>query len=310
MRPRPLLCVCLGALALAAPAQAAAPGAPPVAAAAEFFGFGTNFRLHGTNGYDVDFSAFTERQDGRGEIAVIVSRRRHGSASAVFYRAPAVVSEDFVKADLGPFGRVDVALHPSGRTRTIHIKCSKESYDFESGAFEGVVEFQGEQGYTAVSATRIPFQPLTSFCGARRGKGESWGGDEKGARLQGLSFAHGGRLTFQVNKNHLRRGRVPFSAELIERRADIQIHRFVGGVASGDSFQFDPDLRNASLTLPSPFSGSATLHRRSNAVTPRWIGDLSVDFPGHLNVRLAGPGVYVSLIHACFAYDGNRQTCN
>jgi len=312
MNLKPILCVCLAALAVAAPAEATVPGPPAVAARAEFLGHSASFRLQGTNGYTVGIYAFSERLDGRGRIDIAVGRKGDNE-SGTFYSAPALVSEDFFKADLGPFGRVDLALHPSGRTRKIHVKCSKYSYPFESGAYEGIVEFKGEHGYTSVSATQIPFEPpITSFCGGRSGKGETRASGLPGARLQGLSFAHGQRLSFQVNKNHPRRGRVPFSAELSERREGIRIHRFVEGFAPADSFHFDPDLRSAELTLPSPFSGSAILRRRPNRVTPSWTGDLSLDFVGHPNVHLAGPGVYVSLTHACFTYSGEAgfaETC-
>jgi hypothetical protein len=286
--------------------SASAVTAESEAASAEFLGFSTGFQLQGTNGYSIGIGGFSERLDGEGRVYVGVAR--HGKyKSGAFYVAPAVVSQDFFKADLGPFGRVDLALHPSGHTRKIHIKCSDQSYPFETGTYDGIVEFKGEQGYTRVSATQIPFQPVTSFCGSGSGKGESRGPGLPGARLQGLSFSHGRRLTFEVNKNHPRRGRVPFSAELSERREGIRIHRSVEGFAPSGSFSFEPDLSTAELRLPSPFSGSATLHRRANAVTPSWTGDLSLDFLGHPNVRLAGPGIYVSLAHACFAYSGDSS---
>jgi hypothetical protein len=311
MNLKPILCVCVAVLALAAPASAAIPSGPSLAAKAEFFGYSAGFTLSGTNGYDVGIFAFSERRDGRGKIFVGVSRGDDRYRSGASYMAPAVVSENFVKADLGPFGRVDLALHPSGEEQKIDIKCSKRSYPFETGTYEGIVEFEGEQGYTSVSAIRIPFEPpVTSFCGGSSGKGESRGPGEPGARLQALSFAHGRRLSFQVNKNHPKRGRVPFSAELQERRGGIRIYRGIEGFAPAVSFSFDPNLRSASLSLPSPFSGSATLRRRPNSVAPSWTGDLSLDFVGHPDVHLAGPGVYASLVHACFVYSGDNSTAH
>lgn len=216
MNLKPIVCVCLGTLVFAAPAEATVPGAPPLAAKAEFLSYSAGLRLQGTNGYVIGIGAFSERPDGRGEIYVGVVRKGDNKSGA-FYRAPATVSEDFVKADLGSFG-----------------------------------------------------------------------------------------------KNHPRRGRVPFNAELSERHEGIWIHRLVEGFAPADSFHFDPDLRSAALSLPSPFSGSATLRRRPNSVTPSWTGDLSLDFVGHPDVHLAGPGVYVSLTHACFSYSGEpgfAETC-
>ena len=304
MKPSSSICIFLLALIVpVASAPAAASAGSSTTATAEFFGFGTGFQLQGSNGYDLGIGGFSERRDGRGRAYVSVARKGNYKSGAS-YSAPAIVSEDFFKADLGPFGRVDLALRPSGLTRKIHVKCSKYSYLFESGYYEGIVEFRGEHGYTSVSATQIPFQPVTSFCGAGSGKGETRGPGLPGARLQGLSFAHGRRLTFQINKNHPQRGKVPFSFGLSERRAGIRIHRSIEGFAPSSSFSFEPDLSSAVLSLPAPFSGSATLHRRPNAVTPSWTGDLSVDFVGHPDFRLAGPSVYVSLVPACFSYSG------
>ncbi len=305
MKLRSAICLSLlGAFAIATPAKAVGPVETPLAAKAEFFGYSTGFELQGTNGYSVGIGGFSERLDGKGKAYVSVARKGD-LRSGAFYVAPAVVSEEFFKDDLGPFGRIDLALHPSGHTRKIHIRCSKQSYPFESGTYDGVVEFKGEQGFTRAGATQIPFRPLfTSFCGGGSGKGESRGPGLPGARLQGLSFAHGRRLLFQVNKNHPRRGRVPFSAELSERREGIQIHRSIEGFAPSGSFSFESDFSTAELSLPVPFSGSATLRRRADAVTPSWTGNLSVDFVGHPDVRLAGPGIYVSLAHACFSYSG------
>jgi hypothetical protein len=309
MRLKPLLCICAVALALAAPAEAAAPVGTPFAARAELVAYLAGFSLQGTNGYGIDIFGLSERLDGKGELYVGVEHkgeRRNGA----LYEAPAIVSEDFIKAALGPFGKVNLAVHPSGRMRKINVKCSKHTYLFETGFYEGVVEFKGERNYTRASAARIPFQPpITSVCGRQGGgKGEGRGPEEKGARLRGVSFANGRRLSFQVNKNHPQKGRVPFSATLEERRAGIQIHRSVEGFAPANSFHFDPGLHSAELSLPSPFSGSATLRRRPNSVSPSWTGDLTVDFVGHPDARLAGPGVYVSLVHACFIYSGDHST--
>ncbi len=190
-----------------------------------------------------------------------------------------------------------------------HLPLPRQTYPFETGLYEGTVEFEGEGDYTAASATQIPFQPLdASFCGGGGGSSGTRGPSLPGARLSGVSYAHGRHLSFQFNKNHRLRGQVPYSLKLRERRHGLQIHRLIEGTAPPGSFHFAPTLSSARLSPPSPFDGSATLRHRPNSVTPSWIGDLNVDFPGHPNVRLAGPGVYVSLVHACFARSGNYST--
>ncbi len=63
-------------------------------------------------------------------------------------------------------------------------------------------------------------------------------------------------------------------------------------------------MRTATLSPPAPFSGTASLRRDPNAVSPLWSGNLTLAFPGH-TVPIAGPAVHVSLEHAKLQY-GNE----
>ena len=304
MRLRALQFLCLAVLlaGVLAPSAAAGPALSQGHAKqeAELTVTTAAFGLEGSNGYRIAFFALSERLDGHGRLYVSVGRSDGGA----FYSVPAIVSEAFVRADLGTLGRVDLAAHPSGREKKIDIKCSRQAFPFEPVAYEGIVEFKGEGGYTNARATRVAARPLiTSFCGSS-GYGESSGPREVGARLRGLSFAHGRRLSFQVNKNH-QHAKTLFTAELKERHEGIFIHRTVEGVASASAFTFDPDLRSARLNPPAPFSGAATLTRDPNSISPRWTGNLTLDFPGRPNVHLAGPQVNVSLAHARYTRSSN-----
>jgi hypothetical protein len=197
---------------------------------------------------------------------------------------------------------VDLHLDPSGEKRTIPIKCSHgDTFTYEPGIYEGILEFNGEEEYTRVSQTQVPLRPqLTSFCGGGRGYGESIGPDAPGARLRGVSYAHGRTLSFQVNKN--RPGaRTVYEASLRERREGIVIDREVWGVAPAAAFRFPHDLQTATLSPTAPFSGSASLSRSRSSISPIWTGSLALDFPGRSNVPLAGSAVHVSLAHAHFS---------
>jgi hypothetical protein len=307
MKPRSLLVLCLLTLAIAAqapPAVARAPVPPRLFLEDEFPGAVATFKLADDNGYLIHFGAYSERGDGKGKIGVSVI----GKDGAAFYGAPAIVSDAFVKADLGPFGKVDLALRPSGREKTVSIKCTRDQeYTYEPGTYEGIVEFEGEDGYVGGRATRLPLlPPVTSFCGGGSGYGESISSREHGARLRGVSYSQGRRLKFQVNKNHAR-ARTFFKAELGERREGITIYRTWEGVAPAASFRFDPKLRTARLSPSAPFSGSASLTRNPDSVFPNWTGDLKLDFPGHTDVPMAGAGVYVTLVHARFNCGGNGE---
>jgi hypothetical protein len=289
-----LLASCLGA----APAAADRPANYD---ASEFPGRAVVFQLKGSNGYSVGISAYSDPLEGRERIGIGATRKSAGA----FYSAPVHLTDTTIKADLGALGRVDLHLNPSGRQRTIRIKCGGgDTFTYEPGVYEGILEFKGEEGFTAIRETQLPLRPLlSSFCSRGRGYGESRGPGEVGARIHGLSFAHGRTLSFQVNKNHART-RAIFTAEIRERRDEVLIRRTVEGDAPANTFRFDPDLKTARLSLPAPFSGSAILTRSPNSYAPLWNGNLALDFPGRSNVPLAGPQMHVSLVHACF----NRST--
>lgn len=288
MRKRLILGLCLAAVTVGVLAAPAAGEEPPY--------FGHHLKLESSNGYHLGLSASSEALGIPAEVSIYVETRR----SAALYRVPATVTATTIQADLGPFGEVDLALRGSGREKTIRIRCSNgQKYPYETGVWEGVVDFRGEGGYVRGRATRLPVLPdITSYCGSGSGRGESRGEDWPGARILGVSFAHGRTLSFQVIKNRPR-SRALFEAEIKERREGVRIYRFADGWLPASSFRFDSDLRTATLSPPTPSSGSATLTRTRNSVTPLWSGDLAIEFPGR-RVSLAGPEVNVHLNHACF----------
>lgn len=283
----PLLCLAVvTAGVLAAPAMGEEE--PPY--------FAHRLKLEPSHGFQISISAHSEALGTPAHVLVSVATKR----SVALYRAPAKVTETSVQADFGPFGEVFLSMRGSGREKTAHIRCSRgDKYPYETGVWEGVVRFRGEGGYVEREATRVPVLPyVTSYCGSGSGRGESRGGEGPGARLLGVSFAHGRALSFQVNKNRSR-GRALFDATIKERRDRVRIYRFADGWLPASAFRYDPDLRTAELSPPAPFSGSATLTRARNSITPLWGGDLAIEFPGR-KVFLAGPGVNVHLNHACF----------
>ncbi len=291
--------ICLGLIGLAC-------GALP-AVAAGFTSVATRdpevvdagFKLQGSHGYSISAVAYSTGSGGHGVVEITV-RRHH---EAVLYKAPATVTADSIRADLGSLGSVDVIRHASGREKTVHPKCLGGAQTYEPGTYEGVIEFNGEGGYTRAKESRVaalPFLllfPAHGPCGS--GYGESSGPGEPGARLRGISYAHGRRLSFQVNKNRPK-AKAVFTASLRERRAGVLIDRELTGVAPPSAFRFDPDLRTATLRPGAPFSGSASLSRNRNSFSPHWTGDLNLDFAGRSAVPLAGSGVHVSLVHARF----------
>jgi hypothetical protein len=211
------------------------------------------------------------------------------------------VTDDSIHARLGTLGRVDLDLHLSGGDKTADSRCLHHPESFQAGTYEGVFEFDGEGGYTHARATRVAGMSWQSLylghfaCGGG-GSGESFGPEEPGARLLGISYANGRTVKFQINKNRPA-GKTIFTASLAERRDGIKIYRQLSGVAGPGAFHYGAKVRTATLSPPAPFLGTAHLTRSRNSVSPLLSGDLKLAFPGH-TVRLAGPGVHVSLEHA------------
>jgi hypothetical protein len=273
------------------------------AALPRFEGFATEFKLEGSNGYEIWVSAYAPRHNGKGWISLAIA----GKHAAAFYRAPALVigeaardtTATAVKADLGSLGRVDLMLERSGLEEPFRWPCGGPKESYEPGTYRGIFEFKGEEGYTGASVSEVRLDPLPFFlaygCGGS-GSGEARGPGLPGARLKGVSFAHDRILTFQVNKNNQRSPTI-YSASLQEQQEGIRIYRTIQGTAGSGAFSFDRDLGRATLSPPAPFSGSATLRRDPDSLLADWQGNLKLAFPGH-TIPLADPGVHVGIEHA------------
>jgi hypothetical protein len=281
--------LCAGLLvgpAAAATAPVPQPVRPPI-----------GFQLQGTHGYSITGTIYGGESSERGQINLTASR---GEAS-ISYSAPAKVTADSVRADLGRLGRVDLVFRPSGEDKTINVKCFGQPETYEAGTYEGVVEFNGEEGYTQARATQLTALPILQLFALGRtchgkGSGESRGPELPGARLAGISYAGGRTVRFQFNKN--RPGaKAYFTASLAERVGGIKIDRDVSGFTTPSALRYDPHVRTATLAPPAPFAGSAHLRRSENRVAPLWTGNLTMAFPGR-TVALAGSAFHVTLVHA------------
>lgn len=291
------------ALAVAASSLVlAATGAAGATRALEFEGHSAAFRLEGSNGYSIAVSAFSDRADGKGDVSIFVVK---GGETAT-YTAPAIVTATSLDADLGALGRIDAARRGSGREKSVRFKCGGLRLTYEPAVFEGTFEFTGEGGYvrarqTSAAESPYPFPGLP--CGGGGG-GEELNSDRlPGARLRGTSYPQGRVLKFKVNKNRPGAATV-FAASLRERHGGIRVYRTLTGRSPARAFAFPHSLRTATLAPPAPFSGRATLARSRDSVLPTWRGDLTLDFLGASRVPLAGPGVYVTLVHARFDGSG------
>lgn len=263
------------------------------------------FQVRASHGYTISVIAYSGGFEGGAKVYLTA---RRGNAVATYTIAAAVTS-DGIRADLGSLGRVDLSLVKSGRKETVRPRCTREPEEFEPASYVGTFEFDGEGGYTQVALTTVPVRPYFGLLAGRcpgSGSGEALGPGIPGARIRGVSFAGDRSLFFQVNKNRPRTPTV-FTASLRELEHGILVFREIRGVAPASAFRFDHHLRRATLSPPAPFHGSATLLRRRDSLLPSWTGDLSLDFPGHAEVPLAGRSVHVNIRHARFTRSDSAE---
>lgn len=263
----------------------------------------TAFKLQASNGYELYATAFgppegdEESEEDEGTILLVLFGGRHFIVS---YAAPATVTETTIDADLGKLGKISVTRVPTGRKRTVPLGCKpRRKVRVEVERYEGTIEFHGEEGFTEVSATSAPLDyPTSIICDA----GDAVEGSEQelhelpGARLHAQKdFPDRYRLEFDAVQN--RPGsRVSVNAEVEEHRGEMEIHRATWLRSRAGILHYDRRLRSATVKPPAPFAGHATFHdaaRRRN----RWTGNLTVDFPGHADVPVTGPGFGALLEH-------------
>lgn len=260
-------------------------------------------KLKASHGYSLQIYGFDNSREGEGKgppgsrDEVLMMATRPGSA--VYYVSErGEVTEGSIKVDFGDVGEVDVTYRPSGRIHSQKSACQSKPFRFDSGSYEGRIEFHGEEGYAEASATRARGDMqflLDVVCSSGFGEAAGPGlpGASLRARSRGQALPH-----LEVEAIQNRPGaRVHIGASMVERTAGLVVLRGVFGKAPAKAFGFDPRLRSARLDPPPPFSGRGIFHR--NADNP-WSGNLSVDFPGHSDVSLAGPGTLAGLRHAAF----------
>jgi hypothetical protein len=248
------------------------------------------FRVKAGNGYSLVVLGVSARGGHPASVEIVVSGRHRG----VVYSAPATVTETSIQANLGELGEISVAFHPSGRPTTVRPKCGGSPVSFDSGSYEGTIDFHGEEGYTEVDATSAPGNLdfwLDALClGIGGGSGPLLPGAELHIRNPQLG------PEFTVVKN---RPDAPARVEVgvSEYRDGISIERFTALLMPTGSFKYDPRLQVATLDPPLPFAGSGRFDRSKKA-SKRWSGDLTIDMPGREGVPLTGSGLRATLVHA------------
>ncbi len=249
----------------------------------------SSFELQGSNGYSIFVLGVPSRKGQPATIELFVQTKHTG----VFYSAPATVTETSIQANLGELGQISVSFHRSGLPTTAISKCGRP-VAFDSGNFEGKIDFHGEEGYTEAEAVSVPGNIdllLNGICG-----GFSTGGGSNpfspGAELYLRNPALGAQ--FSVAKS---RPNSPARFEVDDREYHdgISIQRFAAFVMPSAAFAYSPRLQTATVHPSAPFSGEAHFDRRKKA-NRRWSGDLAIDLPGRTGLPLTGHQLRAYLI--------------
>jgi hypothetical protein len=215
-------------------------------------------------------------------------------ASSVYYARASSADPAAVVAPLGGLGRISVSFHPSGERRVTVLRpgnCPRPTRIVRRlGTFSGTIEFQGEDGYTAVAATRARGSvgtPLPAGCASA--SASSW--PAPGAAVLRAVNQRAG-TSFKATTTATG---VAFVAVLEERLGDgVLVSRRAYAGAPPSTFSFDGALTWARVKPPAPFSGvphSAAGPGRRGAT---WEGNLRATFPG-ATVPMTGPGFKPSL---------------
>lgn len=255
------------------------------------------FRLKASNGYSLFALGAPARKGRPASILLIVSGKHQG----VIYSAPATVTETSIQANLGELGEISVSFHPSGQPTTVRSKCGGKPVAFDSGRYEGKIDFHGELGYTDVEATSVPgnvdFLLDSLFCsGSGSGRGPSLPGAELRVRNPGL----GAEITVVKNRPS---APARFEVSASEYRSGISIVRSTAVLMPAGTFRYDRRLQTAILHPPAPFAGTGQFIRGAKA-NRRWSGDLTVDMAGRADVPLTGTPLRATLVHAVRDHGG------
>jgi hypothetical protein len=277
------------------------------------------FTVRASNGYRIRVSGSPSRTD----VPEAIQISAQSPSATVVYTTIGSITSAGITASLGHLGKFSLRFRPSGRIRRLKVpkSCLKRRppvVKARLGTFVGTIRFRGERGYTAVSTHRVKGgigDPLAIGSEKLECEGSGAGRTEQGpvvltalprrdgphfiattdrsvATAASLSATSGGEERFVPGK-----GDRLFIASLAETRKEMLIFRIVAAAGPAGDFSFDNALNAATVTPPSPFTGSGLFGRNADGSTS-WLGSLSVSVPGLGQVQLTGPNFKSQLTQA------------
>jgi hypothetical protein len=292
----------LSPLVLSARASAAPGGEPTIAFPHPRRHRLVEFRIPSTNGYRLRVAAGV-----RQEFGDVLIEATKGPDFQVLYLTKNLSDDpDQIVARLGKIGEIAVTFHRTGQGReAIPANCRGPKTGVTFGVFRGIVEFEGERGYTqarrdsAGGFIKRRYPRKCRYPPARDGHAASL----LTGRYRGKTY-----VSFDAWKTKLdgaARATVEYEARSTYRTKTFWVERFVTATGVPSDYRWQathlknrlfPFLATADATLepPAPFEGSGVFHfEPGDSIydgTASWEGSLSVDFPGEGKTPLTGPG--------------------
>jgi hypothetical protein len=252
-----------------------------------------SFSLRAGNGYRIT----VERT--RGKVSLYAVHGGKSFFASTSYTVRAKASPQRIDARFGRLGRVSVSLKTKRMKKgKLEEQCKGKPETVRFGVFVGTIRFRGEGGYTSVAARHAEGRLSTGekfkcvFPNLRPGFGPAAHASRQVP--PSLTAFEGRRRSFNAEIANGKKRSTIFSAGSFERRGRMEIFRAAFAEAPLTSFVFASDLSSATVQPPRPFQGEASFQRASSGTA--WSGSLSVDFPGHEDVQLAGPRFTAHLV--------------
>jgi hypothetical protein len=263
----------------------------------------TEFKIMASNGYSVSVSGSIGAPK---PIRGVTLTARNSSGASVSYLAQGVATEKRIEASFGALGRISVRFHPSQPARLVRRaqNCRGPGELVHEGHFVGTIQFEGEQGYTALHASRARGQVTRSFKEVCSEGGAGQSGPIRWTMLDATSTApvqtsfEANGLSYQPRPHGPSRFCV-FLASIYERQPPLKpggpglsVIRSILATARLSAISTTTSGRvitSALVTPPAPFTGTA-YYTKGQGSQGSWSGSLAANFPGRGELRLAGPG--------------------
>ncbi len=255
------------------------------------------FIIHGSNGYTIGVGAAPAYRGKPNRVYVEIVNR----VSDATYIAPARLAGEAIKANLGPFGKINVRWHPNGRVRVLPIRCKhhRSRVYVAEGSYRGSVHIVGENGFTTATVHQIRGKTgwdSVGGCGYETSEGFPGPGILLEASIFESRLPKDSYRYLSVVQN--RPGeRVSYFAAMGEKRGQLAIGLRAYVLGRPKTLVVDNPLETGSISPPAPFSGTGTFERIAKHRPGRWRGNLTVDFPGRPDVPLTGKNFGATLMH-------------